>query len=132
MRCYIGIGSNLGDRQGNIDSAVQKLRKATGIEVKKISRIYETESVGGPPQPKYLNGVIEIETEFAPRQILDILQDIENRIGRIRTVRNAPRVIDLDILTCANLKIDEPDLKIPHPRMAERDFVKEPLKDLMQ
>jgi len=132
MRCYIGIGSNLGDRQGNIDSAVQKLRKATGIEVKKISRIYETESVGGPPQPKYLNGVIEIETEFAPRQILDILQDIENRIGRIRTVRNAPRVIDLDILMCGNLKIDEPDLKIPHPRMAERDFVQKPLKDLMQ
>lgn len=131
MRCYIGIGSNLGDRERNIKSAIQKLREARSIDVKKTSRIYETEPVGGPPQPRYLNGVIEIETEIMPQELLCALQRIEKELGRVRVVRNVPRTIDLDILTYGEEKIDEPDLKVPHPKMGEREFVQRPLKDLL-
>lgn len=131
MQCYIGIGSNLGDRQGNIEAAIQKLKATKGIEVKKSSNIYETEPVGGPPQSKYCNGVIEIDTELEARQLLVALQKIENQLGRIRTVKNGPRVIDLDILMYGEKKVDEPDLKIPHPRMHEREFVQMPLRELL-
>ena len=132
MRCYIGIGSNLGDRQKNIEDAIQKLQNTEGLEIKKISHIYETEPVGGPIQPKYLNAAIEIETELEPRELLLAMQKIENQLGRERTVRYGPRTIDLDLLTYGDKKIDEPDLKIPHPRMAEREFVQRPLRDLVQ
>lgn len=131
MRCYIGIGSNLGDRRINIDNAIQRLRDTQGIEVKRISKIHETEPVGGPPQPKYLNGVIEIDTELRSRQLLLALQEIENQLGRAKAVKNGPRTIDLDILTYGDERIDEPDLKIPHPRMQERAFVQIPLKELL-
>ncbi|MBU4311686.1 MAG: 2-amino-4-hydroxy-6-hydroxymethyldihydropteridine diphosphokinase [Candidatus Omnitrophica bacterium] len=132
MRCYIGVGSNLGDRQGNIEAAIQGLREAGGIEVTKVSSIYETEPVGGPQQPKYLNGVIAINTELEPRQLLLALQKIENQFGRERSVKNGPRTIDLDILMYGEEEIDEPDLKIPHPRMHEREFVLKPLRDIVQ
>lgn len=132
MRCYIGIGSNLGDRHKNIDDAIGKMRGVDGIEVKKLSRIYETEPVGGPKQGQYLNAVIEIETTLTARGLLLTLQGIENQLGRTRLVRYGPRTIDLDILTYGDKKIDEPDLKIPHPRMDERGFVLEPLKDLLE
>jgi len=130
MRCYIGVGSNSGDRNKNIQEAVNRLGRMNGIEVKKISNVYETDPVGGPEQPKYLNGVIEIETELTPRQILTAVNEVEYQLGRIRTVKNGPRTIDLDILTYGNKKIDEPGLKIPHPRMRKRDFVQKPLRDL--
>ncbi len=132
MRCYIGIGSNLGDRQKYIDDATQKMRDVDGIEVKKLSRIYETEPVGGPKQPQYLNAVLEIETTLTARELLLALQDIENQLGRRRVLRYGPRTIDLDILTYGDERIDEPDLKIPHPRMDERGFVLEPLKDVLE
>lgn len=132
MRCYIGVGSNLGDRQKNIEGAIQKLQATDGIEVKKISRIYETEPVGKLPQPKYLNGVIEIEADLEPRELLFAIQSIEKSLGRKRTVKNGPRTIDLDILTYGDRKIDEPDLKVPHPRMNEREFVLRPLRDIVQ
>lgn len=132
MRSYIGIGSNLGDRRKNIDEAVQKLRETEGIRVKKISRIHETEPVGGPKQPDFLNAVMQIETDLLPRQLLVAMQKIEAQLGRERTIRYGPRTIDLDILMYGDKKIDEPDLKIPHPRMNEREFVLEPLKDLFE
>jgi len=132
MRCYIGIGSNLGDRHKNIDDAIGKMRGVDGIEVKKLSRIYETEPVGGPKQGQYLNAVIEIETTLTARGLLLTLQGIENQLGRTRLVRYGPRTIDLDILTYGDERIDESDLKIPHPRMDERGFVLEPLKDLLE
>ncbi len=131
MRCYIGIGSNLGDRSKNIENAIQRLRESEGIEVRRVSKIYETDPVDGPPQPKYLNGVIEIETEIEPRELLFIIQGIENDLGRERAVRNGPRTIDLDILIYGDKKIDEPGLKIPHPRMKERGFVLRPLRELL-
>ncbi|MFA5388270.1 MAG: 2-amino-4-hydroxy-6-hydroxymethyldihydropteridine diphosphokinase [Candidatus Omnitrophota bacterium] len=130
MRCYIGIGSNLGDRRKYIDSAIDKLRETSSIEVKKVSGIYETEPIGGPKQGRYLNGAIEIETGLKPRELLTRLQDIEKELGRIRTVRNAPRTIDLDILLYGEDNIDEPGLKIPHPRMRDREFVMKPLKEI--
>lgn len=132
MQCYIGVGSNLGDRQGNIEAAIQRLREAGGIEVTKVSSIYETEPVGGPQQPKYLNGAIAINTELEPRQLLLALQKIENQLGKQRSVKNGPRTIDLDILMYGEEEIDEPDLKIPHPRMHEREFVLKPLRDIVQ
>ena len=131
MRCYIGVGSNLGDRERNIEGAIQKLREARRIDIRKMSQVYETEPVGGGPQPRYLNGVIEIETGIAPRELLCILQRIERELGRVRLVKNGPRTIDLDILTYGEEKIDEPDLKVPHPKMGEREFVQRPLKDLL-
>lgn len=131
MLCYIGIGSNLGARQKYIESAVDRLKGVKGIEVKRISNIYETEPVGGSKQDKYLNGVIEIETTLEAKGLLRELQVIEKRLGRVRTVKNAPRTIDLDILLYGDRKINEPDLKIPHPRMRERDFVMRPLKELI-
>lgn len=130
MLCYIGIGSNLGDREKYIKDAIEKLKDIESIEVKRVSNIYETEPVGGPEQGNYLNGVIEIETSLKPRELLTKLQYIEKKLGRKRTVKNAPRTIDLDILLYGDKKIDEPDLKIPHPRMWDREFVMKPLKEL--
>ena len=132
MLCYIGIGSNLGDRQKYIESAIQRLKEIKGIEVRKVSSIYETDPLGGPSQGKYLNGAIEIETEIDPRELLTRLLDIEIQLGRKRTVKNGPRTIDLDILLFGDKKIDEPGLKIPHPRMCEREFVIKPLKEIYE
>ncbi|MDP2921511.1 MAG: 2-amino-4-hydroxy-6-hydroxymethyldihydropteridine diphosphokinase [Candidatus Omnitrophota bacterium] len=130
MICYIGIGSNIGDRQGYIDNALRKLKEEKAIRVNKVSSIHETEPVGGPAQGKYLNGAIEIETKLKPKELLKKLQAIENELGRKRTVKNGPRTIDLDILLYGDESIDEPDLKIPHPRMREREFVMKPLKEI--
>jgi len=121
----------LGDRYKNIENAIERLRSNKGITVKKISPMYDTEPVGGPPQPRYLNGVIEIETTLQPRELLKVLQDIETQLGRQRLIKNGPRTIDLDILTYGNEYIDEEDLKIPHPKMYEREFVQRPLRDLL-
>jgi 2-amino-4-hydroxy-6-hydroxymethyldihydropteridine diphosphokinase len=132
MLCYIGIGSNLGDREKHIKNAIEKLKETEGVEVKKISNIYETEPVGGPKQGNYLNGVIKIETWLKPSDLMVKLQRIEKQSGRIRSVKNAPRTIDLDILLYGDKKIDEPGLKIPHPRMYEREFVMKPLKEIYE
>jgi len=132
MLCYIGVGSNLGDRKKHIEDAIEKLKNIEGVEVKRVSSIYETEPVGGPKQGKYLNGAIEIETGLGPREFLGKLQDIEKELGRKKTVKNGPRTIDLDILLYGDNKIDEPDLKIPHPNMHEREFVMKPLKEIYE
>ncbi len=132
MLCYIGIGSNLGDREKYIENAIEKLKNIEGVEVKRVSNIHETEPVGGPRQGKYLNAAIEIETGLKPRELLVKLQDIEKQLGRKRTVKDAPRTIDLDILLYGDNKIDEPDLKIPHPGMREREFVMKPLKEIYE
>ena len=132
MLCYIGIGSNLGDRERYIKKAIKKLKEAKGIQVIRVSNIYETEPVGGPKQGKYLNGAIEIETKLKPKELLARLEEIEKKLGRTREIENGPRTIDLDILLCGDEKIDEPGLKIPHPRMYERDFVMKPLNDILR
>jgi 2-amino-4-hydroxy-6-hydroxymethyldihydropteridine diphosphokinase len=129
--CYIGIGSNLGQRWFNLHMAIKELKKLFTTRVTKVSSIMETVPVGGPAgQGLYLNGVVEMETELTPYQLLKELQRIENLMGRVRTVQDAPRVIDLDILLYGDYCINEEALCIPHPRMFERDFVLVPLKEI--
>lgn len=128
--CYIGLGSNLGDREYNIKAAIRRIRLLMNTRVAKISKIIETPAEGGPPQGPYLNCVIEIQTTLPPYELLKRLQKIEHDLGRVRTVKNAPRCIDLDILLYADARIQEESLCIPHPRMLERKFVMEPLEEI--
>ena len=127
---FIAFGSNLGDRQKNIDNAL-KLLMREGVSLLKGSSIMETEPVGGPPgQGKFFNGVIKVETDLSPHELLQKLLSIEKQLGRIRSVRNAPRIIDLDILCYDDIILDDPDLTIPHPRTKEREFVMKPLLEI--
>lgn len=126
---YIGLGSNLGDRACYIRSAVAALQEKD-VSVLKQSTIIETDPVGGPPQDKFLNAVVKISTELSPLELFSLCQSIEKQLGRIREVVNGPRTIDLDILLYDRLTIDTPQLQIPHPRMFERAFVLEPLKEI--
>jgi 2-amino-4-hydroxy-6-hydroxymethyldihydropteridine diphosphokinase len=131
ITCYIGIGSNLGERRFNLQLAIKELKKLFTTRVTRVSSLIETAPVGGPPgQGMYLNGVVEIETELPPYQLLKELQRIESFLGRVRTVENAPRPIDLDILLYGDYCINEEALCIPHPRMLERDFVLVPLREI--
>ncbi len=130
VTCYIAVGSNLGDRKFNIESAIKKIRTLDSTKIKKVSSIIETAPQGGPPQGLYLNAVLETETELTPYQLLQELQRIESMLGRVRVVVNGPRTIDLDILTYGDISMNEAALCIPHPRMLERDFVMLPLKEI--
>jgi 2-amino-4-hydroxy-6-hydroxymethyldihydropteridine diphosphokinase len=125
---YLGLGSNLGDRLSYLLRAVDALRRR-GIRVMRSSRVYETEPVG-PPQPDYLNAVIEADTDLPAHALLDACLDVEAELGRERTERWGPRVIDVDVLTFGAEVIDEPGLHVPHPRMHERAFVLIPLLEL--
>lgn len=128
---YIAVGSNLGDREYYIRSALRKIRQLPETKLRKVSSLIETEPEGGPSgQGRYLNGVVEISTGLFPYRLLQELQKIEAELGRIRSCCNAPRQIDLDILTYGEAIISEEALKIPHPRMAARLFVLEPLKEI--
>ena len=128
---YIGLGSNLGDRQGYLDRAIQAMQNHADLEVTQISSYYETEPVDGPPgQPDFLNAVIEVQTDLTPQDLLDVLQDIERELGRVRRERFGPRTIDLDLLLYGDRAVDVPGLIIPHPRMHERGFVLEPLAEI--
>ncbi|OPX30112.1 MAG: 2-amino-4-hydroxy-6-hydroxymethyldihydropteridine diphosphokinase [Candidatus Omnitrophica bacterium 4484_171] len=130
VTAFIGVGSNLGDREKNIRRAVSYLKTEKGIKVEKVSTLIETEPQGGPPQGKYLNGVIRINTTLSVGGLLNVLHSIEDKLGRKRLVRFGPRTIDLDILLYGSETIDSPDLKVPHPRMFERKFVLKPLLEI--
>jgi 2-amino-4-hydroxy-6-hydroxymethyldihydropteridine diphosphokinase len=132
VEAYIGLGSNLGRRRQNIRRALAELNKIKELKVIKISSLYQTEPVGGPPQGKFLNGAIKIETDLLPHQLLKALKNIEKRLGRKKTVKNGPRIIDLDILLYGDKKIKTKTLIIPHPRMKERGFVIKPLEEISQ
>jgi 2-amino-4-hydroxy-6-hydroxymethyldihydropteridine diphosphokinase len=127
---YLGLGSNLGDRLGTLQRAVEALGAQTSIRVRRSSRVYETDAVGGPEQPDFLNAVIEVETTLDANELLRVCRDIEDRLGRIRAERWGPRTIDVDILTFDRESIDEEELTVPHPRMHERGFVLAPLMEL--
>ncbi|MCM8787098.1 MAG: 2-amino-4-hydroxy-6-hydroxymethyldihydropteridine diphosphokinase [Candidatus Omnitrophica bacterium] len=124
---YIGVGSNLGDRLKNINDAIEELKKNKKIKVEKVSTIIETEPEGNLAQPKYLNAVLKIKTSLSATKLLEILQLIETKLGRVRLEKNAPRTIDLDILLYSNKIIRKKNLEIPHPRMFNREFVLKPL-----
>jgi 2-amino-4-hydroxy-6-hydroxymethyldihydropteridine diphosphokinase len=126
---YLALGANLGDRLELLREAVRLLAETDGVEVVRSSRVFETEPVG-PPQPAYLNAVVEVRTTLDPRGLLEVAQAVENALGRVRAERWGPRSIDIDILTFDDRTVDEPDLEIPHPRMHERGFVLVPLGEL--
>lgn len=127
---YLGLGSNLGDRRTNLLSALESLDRS-GVKVLRVSDFIETDPVGGPPQGLFLNAVTKVETVFSPRGLLDIIHQIEASLGRVRTIQDGPRVIDIDILLYDQIILNDPDLIIPHPRMESRDFVMRPLKQLL-
>lgn len=128
---YLGLGSNVGDREVHLRGALELLGESHGTEVKAVSRLIETEPVGGPPgQSMFLNAACAVETTLPPRELLHLALEIERRCGRIRGERWGPRTLDVDILLYDGLVLDEPDLVIPHPRMQERRFVLEPLAEI--
>jgi 2-amino-4-hydroxy-6-hydroxymethyldihydropteridine diphosphokinase len=125
-RAYVGLGANLGDREGTISRAVELLP-----DVVAVSALIETEPVGYLDQPRFLNGAAALETELPPRELLERLLRVERALGRTREgPRFGPRTIDLDLLLYGAAEIDEPGLTVPHPRMHERRFVLEPLAEL--
>jgi 2-amino-4-hydroxy-6-hydroxymethyldihydropteridine diphosphokinase len=126
---FIGLGSNLGDRLANLHQAIDALAAGPDIAVLRSSRVYETEPIG-PPQPRYLNAVVEVRTSLPARDVLAACLQVEDEMGRERGERWGPRVIDLDLLTYGDERIDEPGLTVPHPRMHERGFVLIPLLEL--
>jgi 2-amino-4-hydroxy-6-hydroxymethyldihydropteridine diphosphokinase len=125
---YLGLGSNLGDREVHLRGAVTSLRALDpGLTV---SSLFATLPIGGPPQPPYLNCVVRLSTDLPARELLSVAQCLERHADRVRTVRNGPRTLDVDVLLYGEDEIDEPDLVVPHPRMAERAFVLAPLEEL--
>ena len=126
MRAFLGLGSNLGDRLGHLRRAVASLP-----DVVAVSPVYETDPVGGPEgQGPYLNAVVELDTELAPRRLLQLAGRLEAEAGRVRAERFGPRTLDVDVLLVGDLVVDEEDLVVPHPRLWERRFVLVPLADL--
>lgn len=134
MRAYIGLGSNLGEREPTLREALARLDAVDGVSVVAVSSFRETEPVGLLDQPRFLNAAAELETALAPRALLDTLLSVERALGRDRSVeaRWGPRTIDLDLLLYGDEEIDEAGLTVPHPRLGERRFVIEPLLELDQ
>lgn len=131
-KAYVGLGANLGDREGTIRRAVALLAATPGVEVLRVSALRETEPVGYADQPRFLNGAAALATELGPRDLLERLLAVELELGRVRGEgpRFGPRAIDLDLLLYGEEVVDEPGLTVPHPRLAERRFVLEPLHEL--
>jgi 2-amino-4-hydroxy-6-hydroxymethyldihydropteridine diphosphokinase len=127
----IGLGSNLGDRRATLLRALEELNESAGVCVNKVSSFHETEPVGGPPgQGPYLNAAACIETTLEPPALLHLLQGIEARNGRVRRVHWGERTLDLDLLLFDDRIVGTDELTIPHPRMAARRFVLEPLAEI--
>lgn len=126
---YIGIGSNLGNREINCRRALELLERK-GIVVRQKSSLYETKPWGVKNQPPFLNMAVEIETELKPQELLELLKNVEIEVGRKKSFKWGPRTIDLDILLYGSLTFNENNLIIPHPFMHERDFVLEPLCEI--
>jgi len=130
VTAYVGLGSNLGERERTLRNALRALDERPGVEVTAVSRLRETEPVGGPPQGRFLNGVAQLRTSLTAEQLLRTLQEIEAQAGRRRTRRWGPRTLDLDLLLYGDAVIETPELQVPHPRMHKRRFVLEPLCEL--
>ena len=125
---YVGLGSNLGDREGTLRRALELLREH--VEVRAVSTLRETEPVGVVDQPRFVNAAARVETALSPRELLDVLLGVERELGRERRERWGPRTIDLDLLLYGDETVGEPGLTVPHPRLYERRFVLEPLAEL--
>jgi 2-amino-4-hydroxy-6-hydroxymethyldihydropteridine diphosphokinase len=129
-RAYVGLGSNLGDRRATIERAVELLGERPDVDVVAVSTLRETDPWGPIAQPRFLNGVVAVDTALRPRALLDLLRGIETALGRVRGERWGPRTIDLDLLLYDDAIVQEPGLVVPHPRLHERAFVLEPLAEL--
>jgi 2-amino-4-hydroxy-6-hydroxymethyldihydropteridine diphosphokinase len=132
MRAYIGLGSNLGDREETLRGALERLAATPGVELIGVSSLRETDPVGPvADQPRFLNGAAAVDTSLSARELLALLLEIESQFGRTRIgPSGGPRTLDLDLLLYGNQRIDEPGLQVPHPRLHERPFVLEPLGEL--
>jgi 2-amino-4-hydroxy-6-hydroxymethyldihydropteridine diphosphokinase len=130
-RAYVGLGANLGPKEVTILRAVDLLGAAEGVTLLELSQLRETEPVGVVDQPPFLNGAVALETTLSPRELLDVLLGIEHELGRVRGEdRWGPRTIDLDLLIYGDETVEEPGLRVPHPRLHERRFALEPLAEL--
>jgi 2-amino-4-hydroxy-6-hydroxymethyldihydropteridine diphosphokinase len=131
VRAYVGLGANLGDREATLRRALELLGARPGIEVVAVSSFRETDPVGYLEQPRFVNAAAAVETELAPHELLDTLLAVERELGRTRDgPRFGPRTVDLDLLLYGDLRLDEPGLTVPHPRLHERRFVLEPLAEI--
>ena len=130
MRVYVGVGSNLGDRWGRLAHAARELRATAGVALVQASRVYDAAPIG-PPQPRYLNAVLELETSLPALDVLDLVQEVERTGGRVRgPERWGPRTLDLDLLLYGEAVVRVPRLVVPHPGLAVRRFVLAPLGEL--
>ena len=129
-RVFLGLGSNVGERQKFLNRAVEELRKVHDTRAVWASSVYETDPVGKTDQPKFLNAALEIETALAPKELYGEVKSIEQRIGRTEGERWGPREIDIDILLYDGLVFNDEELEVPHPEMVERKFVLVPLKEI--
>lgn len=129
-RVVIGLGANLGDRMETLRHAISEIGGHPDIDMLRVSRLYETEPIGGPAQGDYLNGVVLVSTSLPPATLLAFLLDVELNHGREHHERWGPRTLDLDIVDVEGFTSDEPSLMVPHPRAVEREFVLRPLADV--
>ncbi len=125
MRGYVALGSNLGDREGSLRAGLAGMGRR-GLAARALSSVWETEPVDSPEPLWFLNMVAEVETGLPPRRVLEMLLEVEREVGRVRSVRNAPRALDLDLLLLGDLRVQEDGLLLPHPRMWTRRFVLAP------
>lgn len=129
-RVFLGLGSNLGDRRANLRRALELLVERGALRLERTSSVYETEPVGPVKQEKFLNAVVSGETGLSPLDLLDACREVEDSIGRRRSVHWGPRTIDLDILLYDDETVDLEELRVPHPRLGERAFVLVPLAEI--
>ncbi|MFH0070973.1 2-amino-4-hydroxy-6-hydroxymethyldihydropteridine diphosphokinase, partial [Peribacillus sp. NPDC056705] len=128
---YIALGANLGDREGNLMEALERLDEVPGVTVTRVSHLYETEPVGYVDQPMFINLAAVVSTSLSPHGLLAQMQQIEKQLGRVRHIHWGPRTVDLDLLWMEGWRLDTPELILPHPRMFERAFVLRPLADIV-
>ncbi len=128
MTVYLGLGSNMGNRQENLNRALDFLSQR--LRVEQVSSVYDTEPLGNIDQPRFLNLVCQVYTRLAPAELLILAKGIESKLGRVSSKSNAPRPIDIDILFYGDQVIETPGLVIPHPRLVERAFVLIPLAEI--
>jgi 2-amino-4-hydroxy-6-hydroxymethyldihydropteridine diphosphokinase len=127
---YLGLGSNLGNREANLDEAVRRLAATPGVTVLRVSKYIRTAPWGVTDQPEFLNGAAAVETTLAPAELLRAVKEIERRMGRSPGPRWGPRLIDIDLLLYDRLSLHTPDLTLPHPGLMVRPFVREPLQEI--
>ena len=128
-RAALALGSNQGDRLAVLQGAVDALARTDGVDIDAVSGVFETDPVGGPQQPDFLNAVVVVVTSLSARQLLARAHEIEQEFGRVRAERWGPRTLDVDLVVVGDEIVDEPDLVVPHPRAAQRAFVLVPWLD---